>query len=133
MGKHSDRKDQDAREGSGGTPIQANPIVGSVICDPDTPVPTVHVLGYIGSAGTGRDMYCRIYLDMSFRNYYEVLAGDIHYAQPPDPTDLEKPSHIYVKAHATLLLVKTVGGRVICKAQLRQRIRLVARNIALTH
>lgn len=83
-------------------------LVGRIVTDPSNPPNTVIVLGYLGSAGTGRDAYRRIYLDLDFRNYFEVAHIDILYAQKADPAHEELPTNIVINATANLTLVQTV-------------------------
>ena len=85
-----------------------HPLVAKVVPDPDHPSDAVVIVGYLGSAGKGREQFRRIYIDSDFRTHYEINKDDIHHAQKADPAAEEQPTNIYIKSTAKLLLVQTV-------------------------
>ncbi len=113
MGERSDQKDDDAKDRSNAGAIPQHPLVRNGVPNPDDPTAALRVVGYIGSAGKGRENYYRIYLDLTFRCYYEVLATDVIYAEPPDQSDTEKPTSIFLKACAKLFVVKIVDASIL--------------------
>jgi hypothetical protein len=98
MAKHTDDKD-------GAT---LHPLVGKVVSDPEDLPEVVVVVGYLGAAANDRPANYRIYTDLFFRTYYELLQSDVLYAEEADPTDLEQPTRIFIKASAKLTLNKAL-------------------------
>jgi hypothetical protein len=83
-------------------------LVGKVVTDPEHLPEIVVVVGYLGAAAKDRPTHYRIYTDVYFRTYYELLQADVLYAEAADPTDLEKPTRIFIKANAKLTLNKAL-------------------------
>jgi hypothetical protein len=94
----------DAARGSAGHPL--HPLAETVAADPDKPRDTVVLLGYLGRSS--KEGFLRIYLDLSFRIYYEVPEADVLHAQKADPAHEEEPTMIVIAATATLHLVRAM-------------------------
>ncbi len=110
MPKHADEKHDDKRSKSNGDTLPFNPLVGKVVTDPDNLPEVVVLVGYLGAAGKDKPDSCRIYIDLYFRTYYELLSADVLYAEEADATDLEKPTKIFVDASAKLTLVQALDA-----------------------
>jgi hypothetical protein len=96
-------------QGAGGnSDPPLHPLVEKVVLDPDKPADVVALLGYLGSAGKGREHFRRIYLDSGFQTYYEIHKDDILRAAKADPSAEHQPTQILIKASAKLSLVQTV-------------------------
>jgi hypothetical protein len=113
MPKHADEKHDDKHSKSNGDKLPLNPLVCKVVTDPDNPPEIVVLVGYLGSAGKDKPDYCRVYTDLYFRTYYELLIADVPYAEEADPADLEKPTKIFVDASAKLTLVQALDASFI--------------------
>ncbi len=110
MPKHADEKHDDKRSKSNDDTLPLNPLVGKVVTDPDNPPEVVILVGYLGAAGKDKPDSCRLYIDLYFRTYYELLIADVLYAEEPDAADPDKPSKIFVDASAKLTLVQALDA-----------------------
>jgi hypothetical protein len=82
-------------------------MVEQMVHDPDLiPTNTIALVGYYGKSN--REGFRRIYLDLTFRAYYEVEEKHVHHVQAADPANKEAPTKIIIDAEAKLTLVQTL-------------------------
>ena len=84
--------------------VPMHPLVKKLVPDPDDPPDTVVLVGYLGSSS--KQGFVRIYLDLNFLTYYELLASDVLHAEKVDPHHEDAPTKIIVDATAKLNLVQ---------------------------
>lgn len=85
-----------------------NELAKNIVTDPDSIPDIVIVLGYLAAAGKDKPTFYRIYLDLYFHTYYEVLKTDVLHADASDPSNLEKPTKIFINKSAKLTLIQVV-------------------------
>src|SRR5262245_11630674 len=67
--------------------------------------PTVTMfVGYLGRARD--DAHVRLYADLSFSGYYELLAADVVSTSSVDPADEASPTTVYLRASAEIRFVR---------------------------
>ncbi len=108
MGNQSDGSGAQGNSPANDDNAPLHSLVSKIVGDPANPPKTLVVRGYLGSAGSGRDDYRRIYLDNDFRTYFEVAKTDILHAQKADPDHEDEPTSIVVNGTAKLALVQAV-------------------------
>jgi hypothetical protein len=100
-----DRADGTPDESDKNRPL--HDLAEKVVPDPDNPLGTILLIGYLGAGPKGTDLR-RIYLDLDFCKYVEIKKCDILFAQKADPSALEKPTEIIIKSTATLSLCRSM-------------------------
>jgi hypothetical protein len=81
-------------------PLAPDPEDDDGLADPAVTV----VVGYLGRARD--DAHVRIYADLSFSGYYELLAADVTSTSSVDPTDEASPTAVYLRASAEVSFVR---------------------------
>jgi hypothetical protein len=102
MAKSPDpKKDQPAPPDVDLTP---HPLVAKLISNPANPAPdTVTLEGYVGPSS--REGYVRVYLDLTFKAYFEIPKNGILHADKADPSNESKPTKIVIDPATKLDLV----------------------------
>jgi hypothetical protein len=105
MAKSSDpKKDQPAPPDVDLTP---HPLVAKLISNPANPPPdSVKLEGYLGPSS--RDGYVRVYLDLTFKAYFEIPKNGIIHADRADPTNESKPTTILIDSATKLDLIHSL-------------------------
>jgi hypothetical protein len=81
-------------------------MVGRILDQSGKPRDTRIVVGYLAAPDDQGPI--RIYLDLTFRAYFEVRRDTILYVQKPDPSDETRPTKILVEVKEPLQLVQAV-------------------------
>jgi hypothetical protein len=87
----------------GGT-LPPHTLVEKLLADPDNPVESVILEGYIGT--TQKQGYTRLYLDLEFQSYLEIPPGAIILVEPVDQAQISSKTIVVVKADAKLEIVQ---------------------------
>jgi hypothetical protein len=105
MAKSPDpKKDQPAPPDVDLTP---HPLVAKLISNPANPAPdTVTLEGYVGPSS--REGYIRVYLDLTFKAYFEIPKNGILHADKADPSNESKPTTIVIDPATKLDLVHSL-------------------------
>jgi hypothetical protein len=105
MAKSPDpKKDQPAPPDVDLTP---HPLVAKLISNPANPAPdTVTLEGYVGPSS--REGYVRVYLDLTFKAYFEIPKNGILHADKADPSNESKPTKIVIDPATKLDLVHSL-------------------------
>jgi hypothetical protein len=86
-----------------GTPCPT-PLIQELLADRGNPVEAVVLLGYIGNSS--KEGYTRLYLDLQFKNYYEIPSAAIILSEPVDQSRRSSKTIFVVKADASLEIVQ---------------------------
>ena len=105
MAKSPDpKKDQPAPPDVDLTP---HPLVAKLISNPTNPAPdTVTLEGYVGPSS--REGYVRVYLDLTFKAYFEIPKNGIVHADRADPANESKPTTILIDPETKLDLIHSL-------------------------
>jgi hypothetical protein len=107
MAKSSDpKKDEPTRPEVDLTP---HPLVAKLISNAANPTPDAVTLeGYLGPSS--REGYVRVYLDLTFKAYFEIPKNGIVHADKPDPSNESKPTTIVIDPATKLDLVHSLDA-----------------------
>ena len=86
--------DTDATGSQGDVNLETHPLVAKLHADPNQLTDLVALVGYLGPSK--RDGYVRLYVDLSFRNYYEIPNEGIVSTSPTDASDENSPTTLHV-------------------------------------
>ncbi len=105
MAKSSEpKKDEPARPEVDLTP---HPLVAKLLANAAKPSPDAVTLeGYLGPSS--RDGYVRVYLDLTFKAYFEIPKNGILHADKADPSNESKPTTIVIDPATKLDLVHSL-------------------------
>jgi hypothetical protein len=105
VAKSSDpKKDEPTRPEVDLTP---HPLVAKLISNPANPAPDAVTLeGYLGPSS--REGYVRVYLDLTFKAYFEIPKNGILHADKADPSNESKPTTIVIDPATKLDLVHSL-------------------------
>lgn len=84
----------DPNDSPGGVNLETHPLVAKLHADPDQLTDLVALVGYLGPSK--REGYVRLYVDLSFRNYYEIPTEGIVSTSPNDAADENSPTTVHV-------------------------------------
>jgi hypothetical protein len=107
VAKSSDpKKDEPTRPEVDLTP---HPLVAKLISNPASPAPDAVTLeGYLGPSS--REGYVRVYLDLTFKAYFEIPKSGIIHADKADPSNESKPTTIVIDPATKLDLVHSLDA-----------------------
>jgi hypothetical protein len=107
VAKSSDpKKDEPTRPEVDLTP---HPLVAKLISNPASPSPDAVTLeGYLGPSS--REGYVRVYLDLTFKAYFEIPKNGILHADKADPSNESKPTTIVIDPATKLDLVHSLDA-----------------------
>lgn len=74
--------------------LETHPLVAKLHADPDQLTDLVALVGYLGPSK--REGYVRLYVDLSFRNYYEIPNEGIVSTSPTNASDENSPTTVHV-------------------------------------
>ena len=74
--------------------LETHPLVAKLHADPDELTDLVALVGYLGPSKRAGSV--RLYLDLTFRNYYEILTEGIVSTSPADAEDENSPTTVHV-------------------------------------
>jgi len=105
MAKSSDpKKDQPAPPE---VDLSPHPLVAKLIPNAGNPAPEAVTLeGFLGPSS--REGYVRVYLDLSFKAYFEIPKSGILHADKADPANESKPTAIAIDPATKLDLVHSI-------------------------
>lgn len=86
--------DTDATGSPGDVNLETHPLVAKLNADPDQLTDLVALVGYLGPSK--REGYVRLYVDLTFRNYYEIPTEGIVSTSPTDASDENSPTTVHV-------------------------------------
>lgn len=78
----------------GNVNLETHPLVAKLHADPDELTDLVALVGYLGPSK--REGYVRLYVDLTFHNYYEIPAEGIVSTSPTDASDENSPTAVHV-------------------------------------
>jgi hypothetical protein len=122
MAKKDAYADAEPPDQTGGdVDLTPHPLVEGRADIDDVPVPpdTVSLVGYIGTSK--RPDYTRLYLDLSFHNYYEIPTSGITSTTAVNPDDENSPTHLQILSdtkldvitiHVTSIEAKFLSGSI---------------------
>lgn len=84
----------DPNDSAGGVNLETHPLVAKLHADPDQLTDLVALVGYLGPSK--REGYVRLYVDLTFRNYYEIPTEGIVSTSPTDASDENSPTTLHV-------------------------------------
>ncbi len=102
--------DTDSKDGPGEVNLETHPLVARLHADPDEYSEAVALVGYLGPSN--KTDYVRLYVDLSFRNYYEIPAGAVVSTTPADASDENSPTTVHVSGDARLEKVSVTSQSV---------------------
>ncbi|MDT5295743.1 MAG: hypothetical protein QOJ76_2623 [Acidobacteriota bacterium] len=102
MAKKDEYADAEPPGQTGNVDLTPHPLVENRADIDDIPVPpdTVSLVGYIGPSK--RADYTRLYLDLTFHNYYEIPTSGISATTAVNPDDENSPTHLQVLSDTKL-------------------------------
>jgi hypothetical protein len=87
--------------------LTPHPLVAKLIANAANPPPdTVTLEGYLGPSS--RDGFVRVYLDLTFKSYFEIPKNGILHADKADPSNESKPTTIVIDLATKLDLVHSL-------------------------
>ena len=89
-----------------GSKIEFDPLAEKIVPDPTGLPDSVALMGFVGRSTNDRSI--RLYIDTSFRSYYEISISDILHSQqlPATQSPLGGRSVVYVRGDAPLRLMQ---------------------------
>ena len=86
--------DSKSKDSPGNVNLETHPLVAKLHTDPDELTDLVALVGYLGPSK--RADYVRLYVDLTFRNYYEIPKAGIVSTSPTDAGDENSPTTVHV-------------------------------------
>ncbi len=86
--------DTDSKDSPGDVNLETHPLVAKLHADPDEFTDLVALVGYLGPSKKAD--YVRLYVDLTFRNYYEIPTEGIVSTSPTAAADENSPTTVHV-------------------------------------